>query len=59
MNREDCWMTFSEALERYLTAREDLASARTKEQMEFPREQMKEASEHMDALTSYRNTLPA
>jgi hypothetical protein len=52
MNREDCWMTFSEALESYLKARSDLALARTEQQTELPRSIMREASEHMDALTT-------
>ena len=47
-------MTFSEALEKYLTARENLDLARTSKQTELPRAQMKEAAEHLDTLTSNR-----
>lgn len=49
MKREDCRMTFSEALEQYLQAREcwQNRTAGWKEASEA----MKEAAEHMDALT--------
>ena len=50
MTREDCWMTFTEALEQYLTARESNApegSHRWHEDQSF----MRDAAEHMDALT--------
>jgi len=53
MNREDCWMSFSEALESYLDARENNQDApegchRWHDNMQ----QMAEAKLHMDALTA-------
>lgn len=54
MEREDCYMTFSEALEEYLDKREVFNSGgniyQSVEQLE---EDMKVASDHMDALTSF------
>lgn len=51
MNREDCWMTFTEALEQYLKARHDLSLTTSKWDRDLYQERMKEAAEHMDALT--------
>lgn len=51
MTREECWMTFSEALELYLQSRETaryLAPGRNRDDRLFD---MKVAAEHMDALT--------
>lgn len=48
MKRSECWMTFSEALEKYLSAR-DCAINRTagwKDALD----DMERAAEHMDAL---------
>lgn len=56
MNREDCWMTFTEALEKYLNARVEKNSAPEGcRRYVSACEDMKEASEHMDALTSLPN----
>ena len=51
MKRDECWMTFSEALESYLDNRDlraKLAPGRNRDDCE---EQMRVCAEHMDALT--------
>lgn len=51
MTRDECWMTFSEALELYLQSRETARCwppGRNKDDRLFD---MKVAAEHMDALT--------
>lgn len=50
MKRAECWMTFSQALEQYLNAREGFR-AKAAGWQECP-DIMREAAEHMDALTS-------
>lgn len=52
MKREDCWMSFSEALEKYLMARAAVAHFGPGHNRECAKEDMREAAEHMDALTS-------
>lgn len=52
MDREDCWMTFSEALEDYLTNRElrgHFGEGANRRECEAA---MRVAAEHMDALTA-------
>lgn len=52
MKRDDCYMTFSEALEQYLAARDDIATAPINcRRYDDDLEQMNIAKEHMDALT--------
>lgn len=55
MTRDECWMTFSEALERYLKAREELYRAASPRLIAQAKEQMEEAAEHMDALTEVQS----
>jgi len=53
LKREDCWMTFSEALERYLEARETKADApEDSNRWRRAKEDMDIAVEHLDALTA-------
>lgn len=53
MKRDECWMTFSEALEQYLNAREDQHNdcpvGCTRWQAN--QQAMSDAAAHMDALT--------
>jgi hypothetical protein len=49
MKREDCWRTFSEALIQFLSARDCLLNRTAG--WKQAEEQMREAAEHMDALT--------
>ena len=51
MKREDCWMTFSEALEQYLSNRDRLPTCSGAD-LELVTMNMVEAAEHMDALTT-------
>jgi len=52
MKRSECLMTFSQALEQYLTARERLYNcAGWPKQVARLEARIKEAQEHMDALT--------
>lgn len=51
MKREDCWMTFSEALEMYLVARSELTHFGPGLNKAEALEKMKTATEHMNALT--------
>lgn len=51
MKREECWMTFSEALEKYLRARDSLQLYGEGRNRDEALETMQEAAEHMDALT--------
>lgn len=55
MKREDCWMTFSEALEKYLEAREGSRHFGPGRNRDDCLEDMRTAAEHMDALTSVPN----
>ena len=57
MKREDCWMTFSEALERYLTKREEARHFGAGRNREAALQDMQDAAEHMDALTSLPDNL--
>lgn len=50
MKREDCWMTFSEALEAYLCAREMIAQCGEGRRKESLREDLDQAAAHMDAM---------
>jgi hypothetical protein len=52
MNREDCYMTFSEALESYLQARESTRHFGEGHNRRCAQEDMRVAAEHMDALTA-------
>lgn len=52
MKRDECWMTFSEALERYLDARDAAKHFGYGVNRTPALEEMKEAAEHMDALTA-------
>jgi hypothetical protein len=53
MERADCWMGFTEALEQYLGARAEKVDAPFGcQRWEQACEEMKVAAEHMDALTS-------
>ena len=53
MKREDCWMTFTEALEQFLTAREERADAPTGcRRWQRACDDMADAEKHMNALTS-------
>jgi hypothetical protein len=52
MNREDCYMTFSEALESYLQARACVAHFGEGHNRRCAQEDMRIAAEHMDALTA-------
>lgn len=52
MEREDCWMTFSEALEKYLRARDSLSIFGEGRNRNEALETMQECAEHMDALTN-------
>lgn len=54
MKREDCWMTFSEALETYLTNRDKLPLYGIGRNYEYEKECMSIAAQHIDALTSLR-----
>ncbi len=49
MKREDCWMTFSEALEEYLEQRDILKEQRAG--WRDAEERMKVCAQQMDALT--------
>lgn len=51
MKKEDCWMSFSEALDQYLRASRDLDNARARKHAEHAEQQLEEARDHMDALT--------
>lgn len=52
-DRSDCWLTFTEALEMYLTARAERADAPEGcHRWEQAGEDMRVASQHMDILTS-------
>lgn len=53
MKREDCWMTFSEALEQYLSNREakNTTTVGSQNWRHYDSE-MREAAEHLDAYTS-------
>lgn len=52
MKRSECWMSFSVALEEYLTAREVMSDAPPdSERYREAWQQMLEAADHMDALT--------
>lgn len=50
MEAEDCWMSFSEALAKYLEAREGMKSATSQYLYDLAESSLKEAAEHMDAL---------
>ena len=53
MKKEDCWMTFSDALEEYLGARDEkLNSKPDTRAWKDACARMDVAKEHMDALTS-------
>lgn len=52
MKREDCWLTFSEALEQYLESREAVRHFGEGYNQTQALEDMQTAAEHMDALTS-------
>lgn len=56
MKREDCWMTFSEALDNYLEAREAIKHFGPGRDQDRALLEMEEAAEHMDALTSLSDT---
>jgi len=52
MEKQDCWMSFSEALERYLTAREEAKDAPPGSDRRIAAEDVMEmCQDHMDALT--------
>lgn len=52
LKRDECWMTFTEALEQYITYRSVVASTPVdKPQWETAKDMMLEASRHMEALT--------
>ncbi|MCZ8255169.1 MAG: hypothetical protein O9327_05855 [Polaromonas sp.] len=52
-DRNDCWLTFTESLEMYLTARAERADAPVgSHRWEKASEDMNVASQHMDILTS-------
>ena len=50
--REDCWMTFTEALEMYLANRDMLHHFGPGANLDEAKANMQLAAEHMDALTS-------
>ena len=53
MRREQCWMTFSQALEQYLDARERKDHhGQNGRSWQRALADMQEAAEHMDALTA-------
>lgn len=52
LKRDDCWMTFSEALEEYLKNRDMLTATNSLPTHKKCRENMAEAAAHMDALTT-------
>lgn len=52
MKRTDCWMTFSEALESYLSNRDARLTVGPGAFRNECGERMREAAEHMDALTA-------
>ena len=54
MKRSDIKIRFSQALEKYLTAREEASATAGGSRNEHPAalEDMQEAADHMDALTS-------
>lgn len=56
MTRDECWMTFSEALEDYLLARETAKHFGPGRNRDEEIERMKTAAEHMDALTAEKTT---
>lgn len=51
MKREDCWMTFSESIEEYLSAREEFKQSRREHDRVYHSTRMRQAAEHMDAWT--------
>ncbi len=54
MEREECWMTFSEALEQYLDKRECFNGFSDSDCYKDSYENdMRDAAQHMDALTSF------
>lgn len=52
MTRSECWMTFSEALESYLTCREGQRTVGPGRNWDAFEREMKIAAAHMDALTT-------
>lgn len=52
MKREDCWMTFSEALDSYMEARAAMGHFGDGANRRQAKEDLLTAKEHMDALTS-------
>ena len=57
MKREDCWMTFSEALEMYLVSRSEAVRFGSGSDREEEKEKMKTAADHMNALTGNEGVL--
>ncbi len=55
MKREACWLTFSEALEKYLDARENARHFGEGRKRAEALEDMEIAKQHMDALTAKEN----
>ena len=51
MKREDCWMTFSEALKKYLAARALRKATNSPRVAAEAHQEVVEAVEHMEALT--------
>lgn len=52
MDRKDCWMTFSEALELYLDARQRMVHYGPGHNRRMAEQDLENAKKHMDALTS-------
>ncbi len=52
MTRKECWMTFSEALEMYLNARDAAKHFGEGRNRADAEDDMKVAKQHMDALTA-------
>jgi hypothetical protein len=51
MKRSECWMKFSDALDQYMDAREAIAHMVPCRAKDEAYERLKEAKDHMDALT--------
>ncbi len=53
MKREDCWMTFSEALDPYMNSRELISHFQVRGQkLRNAHDDLQCAKDHLDALTS-------
>lgn len=57
MKREDCWMTFTQALEQFLVARETLIDRPCARLKELAESNLNDAKDHLEALTGNEDDL--